>query len=196
MTQPGHAGGSSRERILRAAAQMTTADGWGSVTMARIASEVGVSRQTVYNEVGSKSGLAEAMVLSELERFLTQVTEGFDAHPDDLFGGIEAAVRSVLELARDNRLLHAVVRATHGSDTELLPLLTTHAGALLQVAQTTVTQRLGHYRTDLTPAELGVAIDLIVRAVLSHVMAPGGDPATVAGGLIAFLRRAFDAPQA
>ena len=47
--------------------------------MARLAEEVGVSRQTVYNEVGTKPGLAEAMILSELDRFLGVVNRAFDA---------------------------------------------------------------------------------------------------------------------
>ena len=55
--------------------------------MARLAQAVGVSRQTVYNEIGTKNALAEAMILSELDRFLAVVTGAFDDHPEDLVGG-------------------------------------------------------------------------------------------------------------
>ena len=103
--------------------------------MARLADAVGVSRQTVYNEVGSKPALAEAMVLEELARFLAVVEQAFDAEPDDLTRAIERSVRDVLTYARANTLLHAVVSATHGADTELLPLLTTNAGSLLERGQ-------------------------------------------------------------
>ena len=124
-----------RGRIVAAASELTTEEGWAAVTMARLAERVGVSRQTVYNEVGSKPALAEAMILAELERFLSVVGAAFDAHPDDMVAAIRAAVRSVLELAEGNPLLHAVVSATHGADTELLPLLTTHADSLLGVGE-------------------------------------------------------------
>ena len=60
----------TRDRIVSAAVAMTTSSGWASVTMARLAQEAGVSRQTVYNEVGSKPALAETMILEELARFL------------------------------------------------------------------------------------------------------------------------------
>ena len=70
-----------RERIVGAAAAMTTESGWSAVTMGALADRVGVSRQTVYNEVGTKPGLAEAMILHELDRFLGVVTAAFDAHP-------------------------------------------------------------------------------------------------------------------
>jgi AcrR family transcriptional regulator len=51
-----------RARIVAAAAVLTTETGWSEVTMARLAERVGVSRQTVYNEIGSKPALAEAMI--------------------------------------------------------------------------------------------------------------------------------------
>jgi AcrR family transcriptional regulator len=59
MTTPGRAadpqrGGQHRQPIIAAAAELTTRSGWASVTMGRLADEVGVSRQTVYNEMGSK----------------------------------------------------------------------------------------------------------------------------------------------
>jgi AcrR family transcriptional regulator len=73
-----------RERIVEAAVSLTTEAGWARVTMAAIADRVGVSRQTVYNEVGTKPGLAEAMILHELDRFLGVVNLAFDAHPRDL----------------------------------------------------------------------------------------------------------------
>ncbi len=145
---------SMRDRVVDSAVRLTTEVGWAKVTMARLADDVGVSRQTVYNEVGTKAGLAEAMILRELERFLATVTVAFDAHPDDLVEAIRASARSVLEVAPSNPLLHAVVSATHGADTELLPLLTTHAGSLLAAAKDVIAARIAPYDVDLRAAEL------------------------------------------
>ncbi|MGZ5369646.1 MAG: TetR/AcrR family transcriptional regulator, partial [Aeromicrobium sp.] len=47
------------ERLLDAAQEITVASSWSDVTMGRIAEIAGVSRQTVYNEVGSKPELAD-----------------------------------------------------------------------------------------------------------------------------------------
>ncbi len=140
---------SLRERLVSAAVEMTLAHGWAQVTMARLAAEVGVSRQTVYNEIGTKPALAEAMILAELDRFLGVVSDAFDDHPEDLVGAIEAAARCVLELAQGNDLLKAVVSATHGADTELLPLLTTHAESLLAAAKLVVAERVAPYDVPL-----------------------------------------------
>ena len=181
----------TRERIVEAAVAMTTESGWSGVTMGALAERVGVSRQTVYNEVGSKEGLAEAVILRELARFLTVVSDAFDAHPDDLVDAIRAATYGVLELAQDNKLLHAVVSATHGADTELLPLLTTHSHSLLAVAKQVVTDRVTPYDIGLDGAHLDVAIDVVVRVVLSHVMQPTAPPAETADGIAWLAGRAL-----
>jgi AcrR family transcriptional regulator len=186
------------DRVVEAAVAMTTESGWSAVTMGALATRVGVSRQTVYNEVGSKEGLAEAVILRELARFLAVVSDAFDAHPpsdqpDDLTAAIRGATYGVLELARDNKLLHAVVSATHGADTELLPLLTTHSGSLLAVAKQVVIERVAPYDIGLDEAHLEVAVDIVVRVVLSHVMQPSGPPAETADGIAWLAGRALRA---
>ena len=178
-----------RQRMVGAAVLMTTSEGWARVTMSRLAEAVGVSRQTVYNEIGTKNALAEAMILSELENFLAVVSHAFDQHPDDLADAVESAILGVLEVAQDNPLLRAVVSATHGADTELLPLLTTHSTQLLELAKTVLGERVAAYRPPLAPAELDGAIDMVVRVVLSHVMQPSGTPARTAASLGFISRR-------
>ena len=166
-----------RDKLVEAAVRRMTREGWGKVTMARLADDVGVSRQTVYNEIGTKTDLAEAMVLRELDRFLAGVTRSFDENPTDLIGALRDSARRVLKYARDNALLHAVVSATHGADTELLPLLTTHSESLLEGAKAVVAERVVDYHVDLPSERLQASIDMVVRLVLSHVMQPSGDPA-------------------
>ncbi|MEJ7795694.1 MAG: TetR family transcriptional regulator [Nocardioides sp.] len=172
-----------KQRLVSAAVEMTLARGWAQVTMGRLAAEVGVSRQTVYNEIGTKPALAEAMILSELDRFLAVVSDAFDRHPRDLVLAIEEAARDVLVLAQGNDLLKAVVSATHGADTELLPLLTTHSKSLLAAAKLVVAERVAPYDVGLDEPRLEAAIDMVVRVVLSHVMQPTDTPEATAADL-------------
>lgn len=169
-----------RQRIVDAAVNLTTLSGWSSVTMSRLAEIVGISRQTVYNEIGSKPLLAEAMVLDQLARFLTTVERAFDRQPGDLLESVHVAVRGVLALTNDSALLRAIVSATHGADTELLPPLTTQSRSLLTAAKAVLADRLTSFAVPLDPRQLSTAIDVIVRVVLSHVMAPSDTPATAA----------------
>ena len=168
------------ERVVAAAAELTLEVGWAGVTMGKLADRVGVSRQTVYNEVGSKPQLAEEMVQAELAKFLAVVDEAFDEHPGNLVEAIRGASRGVLELARTNALLQAVVSASYGAATELLPLLTTRNDALVLTATEAVRRRVTAYPIDLDDRHLDAAIDMVVRLVLSHVVHPIGKPADTA----------------
>jgi AcrR family transcriptional regulator len=168
------------DRVVAAAGELTLEVGWAGVTMGKLAERVGVSRQTVYNEVGSKPQLAEEMVLAELAKFLAVVDAAFDEHPDDLVGAIRDASRGVLELARSNALLQAVVSASYGAETELLPLLTTRNDALVLTATQTVRRRVAAYPTGIDARHLDAAIDMVVRLVLSHVVHPIREPAETA----------------
>jgi AcrR family transcriptional regulator len=185
--------GTIRDRLVWAATDLTTREGWSYVTMSRLADAVGVSRQTVYNEIGTKPALAEAMILGELARFLENVDRAFVAHPDDLIAAIRAAVVGVLEFAEGNPLLHAIVSATHGADTELLPLLTTHAAALMETARLVIADHLEGYDVDLDDAQRNVVIDAIVRIVLSHVMQPTGSAGKTADGIAWIASRVLSA---
>lgn len=179
------------ERILAAAAEMTAEVGWSSVTMAAVAERVGVSRQTVYNEWGNRDRLAEAMVLRELGTFLDEVDAGFDDHPEDLESGVADAIGRVLGLARVNPLLRAIVTATHGAETELVPLLTTRADVVIAVAIGRVRDRIIAY-PGLDLSRLGAAVDILVRTVLSHVMQPSHDGARVPEDLASAVVRLLD----
>jgi AcrR family transcriptional regulator len=174
---------SSRSRIIAAAVRLTCADGWSKVTMGRLATDAGVSRQTVYNAVGSRDDLAEAMVLTESAKFIVEIVEGFESHPDDLLQAIHAAVENTLVLAEGNPLLRAVVSATHGADTELLPLLTTHSEPLLGTLLVVVQDRVDQYEIGLEPERISAVIDFVVRSALSHVMQPTATPRETADSI-------------
>ncbi len=198
-----------RERLVEAAAGITCESGWSAVTMGKVAGRAGVSRQTVYNELGSKPALGQAMVLRELERFLAAVEEELDGH-DDLVEAIRSAARRILVMARANPLLHAVLASAHtaapdgaggsgssgGGSADLLPFLTTEAEPLIGAAKEVIARRVpGRYPDlGLDAAELDVAIDAIVRLVLSHVMQPGADPETTSDGLAWIVARVLGRP--
>lgn len=170
---PSRGGGSWRERLIEVAAELTRVGGWSTLTMAKLADRVGVSRQTVYNEIGSKPQLAEAMVMHELTAFLERVDAEFAAHPDDLVEAIRAAATSVLAMARTNPLLHAVLSASHGAQSDLLPLLTTQVEPVIDAARLIVAGHLGNYEITVPEERLGSLVDMVIRLVLSHVTAPG-----------------------
>jgi AcrR family transcriptional regulator len=190
-----------RERVLDAAAGVTVERGWGAVTMGKVAGLAGVSRQTVYNEYGTKPGLGLAMVLRELDRFLDVVANELD-HADDLVSAIRSAAEKTLLMAQQNPLLHTVLASAHsvsaggpGADNELLPFLTTDAAPLMAAARDVILQRVGRFpELGLDDRQLDAAIDAIVRLVLSHVMQPGGAPRETADDLAWIVERVLRQP--
>lgn len=174
----------TRDRLLEAAWQITCDAGWSDLTMSKLAARVGVSRQTVYNELGSKPALGQALVLRELERFLAVVAAELDRH-DDVVEAIRSAAEQILLMARDNPLLHAVLSSAHGGTNDLLPLLTTHSEPLIAAATAVIADRIpGRYPDlGLSDAELATALDTIVRLMLSHVMQPGSTPEETADAI-------------
>ena len=198
-TRPAHV--PVRERVLDATARITVEDGWGAVTMARVASIAGVSRQTVYNEYGAKPALGQAMVLRELERFLAVVAHELDTH-DDLVDAIRSAAEQTLLLAQANPLLNRLLASAHGvsagapgADTGLLPFLTTDGAPVIAAARDVVLARLARFPDlGLSPGEVDASIDAIVRLVLSHVMQPGAEPARTADHLAWIVARVLREP--
>jgi AcrR family transcriptional regulator len=165
-----------RERLVAQAAELTRAGGWQAITMAKLADRVGVSRQTVYNEIGSKRQLAEAMVMHELEVFLRAVDAAFEENPTDLVEALRVAATRVLEMARTNPLLHAVLSASHGAESALLPLLTTQAEPLIDAAHGLVRRHLDDYDHGLEEELIDPLVDMVIRVLLSHVTTPSGSP--------------------
>lgn len=170
---------SHRDRIIASAIRITSEEGWTAITMSRLAADVGVSRQTVYNEVGSKSALAEAMVLTELTTFLAVVDRAFDENAEPV-AAIRQAVRGVLTMARAHPLLAVILAPGTGAESDLLPAITTRASTVIDLARAAVDARLVDAATHLSARERRAATDTIVRTVLSHLVQSGGSPATVA----------------
>ncbi|RST10092.1 TetR/AcrR family transcriptional regulator [Streptomyces sp. WAC05374] len=72
----------AREALLNAATAALAALPWPAIRMVDVASAAGVSRQTLYNEFGSKEGLARALVRREADAYLYGVEGALRARSD------------------------------------------------------------------------------------------------------------------
>ena len=144
--------------------------GWGQVRMGRVAENVGISRQVLYAEFDSKDGLGQAMVTREAERFVAEVAETFDGHPDDPAAAISSAVAHVLRKATTDPLIAAILAGAKGSDSGLLPLLTTRSGPIMASAGEVVARFLGAHHPRADREDLATTVDMVVRMTVSHMM--------------------------
>jgi AcrR family transcriptional regulator len=178
-------GSTVRDRLLDAAQQILEDAGWSRVTMARIGDTVGVSRQTVYNEFGTKHGLAEQLALRELQRFLGVVQERMAAQPD-VVAGIRAACEGVLLMGEQSLLVRTIVGSRpEEHDTDFLQILTTESGEIVESAVMVVKQAVIELYppVPLTDAELEIAVEVVVRLVLSAITRPSKPPSEAAADI-------------
>lgn len=179
---------STRDRLLDAAQHLVETDGWSAVTMGRIAGLAGVSRQTVHNEVGTKHALAQALALRELDRFLAVVRERLRSS-DDVVVAVRSACEGALEMGERSLLVRTIVTSVPSEqDGDLLAILTTESGEIVEAASAVVRDELLAQFSPLPfdDDELAVAVEAVVRLVLSSITRPS-KPAAVAAREIAWI---------
>lgn len=164
-----------RETILRAVDGLVRTRPWSEVTMAQVAAASGVSRQTVYNELGGRADLAVAYASWAGDQLLDEVERCVAAHRDDLQAALVAAFTVFLDQGAGHPLIRAI--SAGGGDDDLAILL---AAPRSQPVITGATHRLGEIIAttwpDL-PAELvPVASEVLVRLAVSHLLHPTSTP--------------------
>ncbi|MGV9855208.1 TetR family transcriptional regulator [Streptomyces sp. NPDC003442] len=177
----------ARESLLDAAFAALERRPWARVKMSEVAAAAGVSRQTLYNEFGSKEGLARALVRREADAYLRGVeralsgVSGAAAPRERLAAAAVWTVRS----ATENPLVRAVltgcwnerlptsvtsvtsVRAAPPGEPEPLPA----PGELIGEARDRAVRLL---EGDWPPGavELPLACEAVARLALSYVVSP------------------------
>ncbi|WP_432048596.1 TetR family transcriptional regulator [Streptomyces asiaticus] len=126
----------ARESLLDAAFAALERRPWPRVKMSEVAAAAGVSRQTLYNEFGSKEGLARALVRREADAYLCGVeralsgVSGAAAPRERLAAAAVWTVRS----ATENPLVRAVLT---GCWDERLPASVSSVSSVTAVAPVT-----------------------------------------------------------
>ncbi len=193
----------ARESLLDAAYMALARRPWSAVRMVDVAAVARVSRQTLYNEFGSKDGLARALVRREADGYLAGVERALAAHTDTR-ERLTATAEWTASAARGNALVHAMLT---GCWSERLPTPTLSAvtssaavpaqrradGPLPSPADFVALVRDRAVAAVAVPdmgkgdvAELARACELVVRLSLSCVAAPPGE-----GGLAGLVRSAL-----
>ncbi|MFE9805319.1 TetR/AcrR family transcriptional regulator [Streptomyces sp. NPDC005548] len=176
----------ARESLLDAAYTALARRAWSAVRMVDVAAVAGVSRQTLYNEFGSKDGLARALVRREADAYLAGVDRALATHTDAR-ERLVAAVEWTASAARSNALVRAMLTGCWGErlpspglpavpSASVVPAQRRADGPLPSPADFVALVRdravatLGVSRADA--AEVTRSCELVVRLGLSYVIAP------------------------
>lgn len=167
-----------RELALDAAREVVLEKGWGAVRMGAVATAVGISRQSLHAEFGTKDDLGHALVMRETATYLDGVGERLAEHPGDLAGAVSAATEYMLIAAQENPLLQSVLTRTAGDgDVSLLSELTIDGEPILGHAMAIVTDWVRSQWPSAEPGDVRLTVETVVRLAQSHILTPVTDPA-------------------
>lgn len=161
-----------RASILDAAWERACHAAWSQVRIADIASDVGVSRQTIYNEFGTKDDLSLALFDRELKHFLAEL-ETRVAASERFEDGIRAALHWMIDQVTDHELLGRMVAdARSGAGEGLVPVLTVRSDMIIEPVRATLSRIALERWPEVDPAAAEVVADLYVRLTLSQIVTP------------------------
>ncbi|MEU9110860.1 TetR/AcrR family transcriptional regulator [Streptomyces sp. NPDC048483] len=167
----------ARDCLLDAAYAALTRRSWADVRMVDVAAAAGLSRQTLYNEFGSKEGLAHALVRRETDSYLAGVERALTRRPaagpgGDAAGRVVAAAAWTLRTARMNPLVRAALTGCWG-DRLPAPPRPGPAELVGRFCDRAVAALEPDWPKEELPA-LGTACETAARLTLSCVVAPAG----------------------
>jgi AcrR family transcriptional regulator len=167
-----------RDTVLAAVDDLVRSRGWAATTMSDVAAATGVSRQTVYNEFGSRAALVEAYVSREIEALIAEVAAAVRANADNAHRALRTAFELFLKLASDEPVVKIIV--ADAEEGELVRLLT-------GLGQTLATERIARLIPEVWPqvpvADAELVAESLARLAISHSLLPGSDPTAVAAGV-------------
>ena len=167
-----------RELALDAAREVVLEKGWGAVRMGAIATAVGISRQSLHAEFGTKDDLGHALVVRETTSYFEGVAERLAEHPGDLAGAVAAAAEYMLVSARENPLLQSILTRTSGDgDISLLSELTIQGEPILGHAMAIVGDWVRTQWPSADSDDVRLMVETVVRLAQSHILTPVSDPA-------------------
>ncbi len=185
----------ARDSLLDAAYTALQRRPWPTVRMVDVAAVAGVSRQTLYNEFGSKDGLARALVRRETDAYLAGADRALAE------GGLPSLAEWTVSSARTNVLVRAVLTGCWNPRLPAPPLpavpstsavpaqrradgpLPSPAEVVALVRERAVAARGGPRASKEEALRERQECELALRLALSCVIAPAGE-----GGVVGLVR--------
>ncbi|MFC0496864.1 TetR/AcrR family transcriptional regulator [Streptomyces mutabilis] len=182
----------ARESLLDAAFTALARRPWPAVRMVDVAAAAGVSRQTLYNEFGSKEGLARALVRRKADGYLAGVERALaGGGPGTHRERLTATAEWTVSAARENALVRAMLTGCWSERLPSPPLTAVPSASVVPaqrradgplpspgdfvalVRDRAVAALNGAPSPDTL--DLARSCELAVRLALSCVMAPPGE---------------------
>jgi AcrR family transcriptional regulator len=159
-----------RDSVLDAMRELLQSRDWSAITLSDVAGAAGISRQTIYNEFGSRQGLAQGYALRLADRLVDAVHAAIDANVGDIYEAFLQGFRSFFAESAADPLVISLLTGVAKPD--LLQIITTDSAPIIARASARLTSALTHSWVATSEEDAGVLARAIVRLAMSYVSMP------------------------
>ncbi|MGI9123735.1 MAG: TetR family transcriptional regulator [Mycobacterium sp.] len=159
-----------REHILDAVREELLTKDWSAITLADVARTAGVSRQTIYNEFGSRKGLAQSYALRLADRLVDDIDSAITSNVGEVFGAFLAGFRAFFAASAADPLIISLLSGQATPD--LLQIITVDSGPIITRCSQRLTEAFTDSWVQADERDAGVLARAIVRLALSYVSMP------------------------
>jgi AcrR family transcriptional regulator len=159
-----------RDSVLDAMRDLLLTRDWSAITLSDVARVAGISRQTIYNEFGSRQGLAQGYALRLADRLVDAIHAALDANVGNIYEAFLAGFRSFFAESASDPLVISLLSGVAKPD--LLQLITTDSAPIITRASARLSVALTQTWVATSDEDAGVLARAIVRLALSYVSMP------------------------
>jgi AcrR family transcriptional regulator len=159
-----------RDSILDGMRELLLKRDWSSITLSDVASAAGISRQTIYNEFGSRQGLAQGYALRLADRLVDAVDDAIQGNVGDIYAAFLQGFRAFFAESASDPLVISLLTGTTKPD--LLQLITTDSAPIITRCSDRLTSSFIHSWVRTSEEDAGVLARAIVRLAMSYVSMP------------------------
>src|SRR5690349_15559088 len=159
-----------RDSILDGMREELLTRDWSAITLSHVAQVAGISRQTIYNEFGSRQGLAEGYAMRLADRLVDAVDNAINNNVGEVHAAFLEGFRAFfLESAADPLVISLL---TGASKPDLLQIITTGSGPIISRCSARLTGTFQNSWMKASDEDAGVLARAIVRLAMSYVSMP------------------------
>jgi AcrR family transcriptional regulator len=158
------------DSILDGMRELLVTRDWSSITLSDVARAAGISRQTIYNEFGSRQGLAQGYALRLADRLVDAVDDAIQDNVGDIYAAFLQGFRVFFTESAADPLVISLLTGT--SKPDLLQLITTDSAPIITRCSERLTATFMHSWVRASEEDAGVLARAIVRLAMSYVSMP------------------------
>ncbi|HTY28986.1 MAG TPA: TetR family transcriptional regulator [Mycobacterium sp.] len=159
-----------RDTVLDAMREELLGKDWSAITLTDVARTAGISRQTIYNEFGSRQGLAQAYAMRLADRLVGAVSGAIETNVGRVYDAFLEGFRAFFSESAADPLVISLLSGEAKPD--LLQLITTDSGPIITHCSTRLTDSFVNSWVGATEEDAGVLARAIVRLAMSYVSMP------------------------